>query len=96
MGNTKNVWEMNLLRDTVTLQTIFGHKKNQGKEPTVSWKYLERNVPVYNPISKKCMLCLREKYNILLKPNEATLNSRQEIFAHCRHMQAELIGGPPG
>ena len=78
------------------LTTYFWAQKNAAKEPTVSWKYLERNVPVYNPISKKCMLCIREKFNILLNPQAATLNSRQEIFAHCRHMQFELIGRPPG
>ena len=79
-----------------TLQKFFWKQKNAGKDPIVTWKYLERNVPIYNPISKKCMLCLREKFNILLKPDLATINSRQEKFAHCRHIHAELIGGPPG
>ena len=61
----------------------------------VTWRYVEKNVPVFNPISNKCRLCLREKFNIVLRPNMATLNSRQEIFAHCRHLLPELISGAP-
>ena len=79
-----------------TLQKYFWKQKNNGKNPTVTWKYLEKNVPTYNPVTRKCRLCLREKYNIVLKTELATINSRQEMFGHCRHMQAELIGGPPG
>ena len=30
-----------------------------------------------------------------LAPSLATLNSRQEIFAHCRHLLPELISGAP-
>ena len=40
-------------------------KKNAGRSPEVSWKMLERNVPVFNPITNKCRLCLREKFYIV-------------------------------
>ena len=73
------------------LTTQFWKRKNAGKNPVVTWKYLERNVPTYNPVAKRCKLCLREKFNIVLRPNLASLNSRQEIFGHCRHMEFELI-----
>ena len=62
------------------------------------WRHMwawPRNVPIFNPIANKCRLCLREKFNIVLRPSEATLNSRQEIFAYCRHLQAELISVAP-
>ena len=77
------------------LSKHFWKEKNAGRNPAVSWKFLERNVPIFNPITSKCCLCLREKFNIILKPELATLNSRQEIFAHCRHLLPELISGAP-
>ena len=73
------------------LTTQYWKEKNAGNNPVVSWKYLEKNVPTYNPVTKTCRLCLREKFYIVLRPNLATLNSRQEIFGHCRHMRFELI-----
>ena len=73
------------------LTTHYWKEKNAGNNPVVTWKYLERNVPDYNPVAKTCRLCLREKFNIVLRPSLASLNSRQEIFGHCRHMRFKLI-----
>ena len=77
------------------LSNHYWHEKNAGRDPQVSCKFLEKNVPVFNPITLKCRLCLREKFNIVLKPELAILNSRQEIFAHCRHKQWELLQAAP-
>ena len=78
-----------------SLSTHYWAVKEAGGDPKVEWKILEKNIPIYNPVTKICRLCLREKFNIVLKPHLATLNSRQEIFAHCRHMELRLIGKPP-
>ena len=80
---------------STTLSTHFWTKKDEGEDPTVSWKILETGLPTFDPVSRACKLCLREKFNIVLKPELATLNSRNEIFAHCRHMGSKLIGQPP-
>ena len=89
----------NLLVETVvgstTLSKYFWKETHAGKDPKVTWRFLEKNVPIFNPVTNKCRLCLREKFNIVLKPSVATLNSRQEIFAHCRHLAFELISGAP-
>ena len=77
------------------LSTYYWQEQNAGRNPKVNWKFLGENVPIFNPISNRCRLCLREKYNIVLKPNLASLNSRQEIFAHCRHLQSELLDAAP-
>ena len=83
--------------NSTTLSTYFWKKKKEGKEPTVSWKFLETEVPVFNPVFDTCKLCVREKFNIAFKPELATLNSRGEMFAHCRHKQFQLlIKRPPG
>ena len=80
----------------ITLYTHFWKEKEEGRNPTVEWKILEKNVPLFNPVNGICRLCTREKFNILLNPNQATLNSRQEIFSNCKHKEAKLIGRPPG
>ena len=77
------------------LTNYYWLEKNAGRDPQVTWKFLEKNIPIFNSVTNKCRLCLREKFNIVLKPNLATLNSRQEIFAHCKHIQSELLKAAP-
>ena len=78
-----------------TLSTYFWQQKDLGTDPTVSWKILEKNIPTFNRINNTCRLCLREKFNIVINSTLATLNARNEIFSHCRHMRSKLIGRPP-
>ena len=78
-----------------TLSNYVWQQREAQKQPVVTWKYLERNVPDYNPVTGICKLCTREKFQIVLNPSVATLNQRTEIFASCRHKQSYLIGEPP-
>ena len=80
---------------STSLSKHYWKEEHAGKDPKVTWRFWEKNVPVYNPITRKCRLCLSEKFTIILKPGLASHNSRQEIFAHCRHLQSELISGTP-
>ena len=66
-----------------------------GLNPEVSWQFLEKNIPDFNPITEICKLCTREKYQIILNPKVATLNSRLEVFSHCKHKASYVIGDPP-
>ena len=92
-GHTKSFKEKP--EKSTTLSTHFWKEREKGGEPVVAWKILEKNIPTFNPISGKCQLCLREKFNIVLNPHLGTLNSRQEIFSHCRHKRFMLINKPP-
>ena len=74
-----------------TLSTYFWQQKELGTNPTVSWKILEKNIPTFNPITGICKLCIREKYNIVFRPELATLNLRHEIFSSCRHKEGKLL-----
>ena len=78
-----------------TLSTHFWKQVEAGGDPTVSWKVVEANIPIFNPVTKTCRLYLIDKFNIVLNPHLATLNSRQEMFAHCRHIITKLIGKKP-
>ena len=78
-----------------TLSNFVWEQTDEGKDPKVSWKFLERNLPDFNPITGNCHLCTREKFQIVLNPSVATLNHRTEIFSCCRHRSTFLIGDPP-
>ena len=78
-----------------TLSNYVWEQREKQKTPTISWKYLEKNVPDFNPITGICKLCTREKYQIVFNPSVASLNHRTEIFSHCRHKQSYLLGDPP-
>ena len=56
----------------------------------LDWKILGR-AKSFNPITGKCRLCLLEKYFIMFNPNDASLNSRDEIFVPCKHKKKHLL-----
>jgi len=60
-------------------------------EYSIKWKILKKAQP-YSNITKKCNLCLTEKYIILCKPELATLNKRNELISMCRHQNKFLVG----
>ena len=58
--------------------------KREGVNFDLSWKIVSKS-NAYNPSSKKCCLCLNEKYFIIYKSEMATLNKRHEFFTPCPH-----------
>ena len=77
-------------RHKTTLSDHIWKLKNQGEPHTVSWWVIDRG-KAFNPTTKTCDLCLREKYHIMFNPHTATLNDRREIFATCRHRTKLLL-----
>ena len=80
--------------NSTTLSTHFLKELDAGREPKISWIILQNNIPSFNPVTSKCQLCIREKYHILLSPYSTSLNSRQELFSHCRHIRSKLLKPP--
>ena len=72
------------------LSTHIWELKARGSTYEVSWKVIDRGSP-YTPVTGQCMLCTKEKFYILRKPEMSSLNSRQEVGAHCRHIAMSLI-----
>jgi len=65
--------------------------KDEGKEfEFEKWKILARG-KAYSPSSNCCRLCLKEKYFLMFKPEQGTLNKRNEFYSHCRHMASWLV-----
>ena len=72
------------------------HKlQNEGKRYQLKWSLLDRG-PVYNSITKKCRLCLLEKFYIIFKADTASLNKRSELFNTCRHRNQKILGKSQG
>ena len=64
--------------------------KDRGLNYDVKWKIKARGTK-FNPSTKKCRICLKEKHFILYKTEGATLNSRREIFNTCMHRWTSLL-----
>ena len=60
--------------------------KHKSIAHNVKWKIVDR-ARQYTPMSKTCNLCISEVYHILFNPQNATLNSRNELKGHCRHWE---------
>ncbi|GFS08894.1 hypothetical protein ElyMa_003024200 [Elysia marginata] len=62
--------------------------KDNKKDFKISWKIIEKSA-AYSTKTKKCNLCLSEKYFILAK--KPTLNKRKEILSTCMHTRKYLL-----
>ena len=56
----------------------------------IRWRIV-RHARSYSNVTKKCNLCLWEKYYIICRPNMATLNNRNELVSSCRHAKKFLL-----
>ena len=62
---------------------VWSLKNNGIADPILSWKIIDHAKPYKNG-SKKCNLCLTEKYHIITSPLKL-LNKRSELVSKCRH-----------
>ena len=69
--------------DTELSKEVWEIKKHSGT-PKITWKII-RICRSYNPNSKRCLLCLNDKYEIASYKGESLLNKRTEIINTCRH-----------
>ena len=80
-------------RDQSNKTTLAAHiwkLKDKGVKYTLSWSIIERGAP-FNPSTRRCSLCLKEKFHIIFHPAGASLNERTELFSVCRHRQDMLL-----
>ena len=57
----------------------------------ITWRILKETKTAFNPSTGFCMLCSMEKFLIMFKPEDASLNLRSEFFSHCRHKERHLL-----
>ena len=77
-------------RFATTLSQYIWKLKEKQVQYTINWKILSKAKP-YSPSTKKCFLCLEEKYFIICKPEISTLNKRNELVNKCRHRNKFLL-----
>jgi hypothetical protein len=75
---------------STTLSSHIWALKDKGLTPTVSYKILAKARP-YNPVTKKCNLCLLEKWFIARAEEGTSLNKKTEIGGKCRHRNKWLL-----
>ena len=76
-----------------TKTTLAGHMwrlRDNQEDPDINWEVVCHAAP-FSPITGVCNLCTSEKWQIIFKPESATLNRRQELFNHCRHKEKLLL-----
>ena len=71
-------------KNKTELSKDFCEIKKCSGTPKITWKII-RICRSYNPISKCCLLCLNEKYEIATYKGDNLLNKRNKIINTCRH-----------
>ena len=64
--------------------------KEKKKDFTITWKILAK-ARAYTTLTKRCNLCISEKFFIISKPHMATLNKRNELVSTCRHRRKYIL-----
>jgi len=64
--------------------------KDKNVKYTIKWRKVKQ-AKSYSNVTKKCNLCLWEKYFIICKPEMSTLNNRNELISGCRHSRKFLL-----
>ena len=77
-------------RNSTTLSQHIWSLKDKAIQYSIKWKILAK-AKSFSTASKRCNLCIREKYFIICKPNMASLNTRNELASECRHKKRHLL-----
>jgi hypothetical protein len=88
--NHKQSFNNKALKNATELSKHVWKLKDRGISYIINWKIIGKAKP-YSNISKKCYLCLLEKYHIICNKENATLNQRTELIGHCRHYSKYLL-----
>jgi len=77
-------------RNATELSNFVWQLKEKGRPVNITWKIL-KFAQAYNNNTRRCSLCLYEKYFIICKPSFASLNKRYELVTTCRHSSKCLL-----
>jgi hypothetical protein len=93
-ANHKQSFRNSKLRNSTELSKYIWTLKEKGIGYQLKWKIVAK-AKAYNNISKKCNLCLEEKYYIITHPELASLNQKSGIINSCRHRQKFALANHP-
>lgn len=93
-ANHKQSFRNRKLRNATELSKHIWTLKEKGIEYQLKWKIVSK-AKAYTNVSKKCNLCLEEKYYIITHPEMSSLNQRTGIINSCRHRQKFTLSNHP-
>ena len=76
--------------NSTTLSTHLWDLSDKIIKYEIKWELVNRGAD-FNPSSRKCRLCNKEKYYIIFQPDGTNLNFRSELFNSCCHRKRLLI-----
>ena len=77
-------------RNSTELSKHIWTLKDSNIDYSISWRIIS-SCSSYNASSKRCNLCLKEKFLIICRPDLSTLNKRNELVSSCRHRSKALL-----
>lgn len=77
-------------RTSTELSKYIWELKSSNIQYNIKWRTVLHASP-YSNTTKRCNLCLWEKFFIIYHPTMATLNSRNELVSACRHSNKFLL-----
>lgn len=90
-ANHKASFKTESKRNATELSKHIWDLKDNNLDYAIKWNILCR-ASHYSNSTKRCNLCIAEKFFILCKPRNATLNKRNELVSKCRHKGKFLLG----
>ena len=91
LGNHNKAFNHRRYGRETKLSTHIWELKDRGSAWAIKWRILDRG-NTYNPATKVCNLCSKEKYWIIYHRELASLNSRNEVGTKCMHKRSKMIG----
>ena len=88
--NHKSSFTHQYKQNQTELSKYIWNLKNNNINYKIEWKIMQKSQP-YSNTTKRCNLCLTEKYITTYKPKESSLNKRSEIASSCRHSRSYLL-----
>ena len=89
-GNHQKSFDHERYKSETILSSHIWAIRARGSSYTLAWRILDRGAP-FNHVTKTCMLCCKERFFIIRRPDLASLNSRQEVGNHCLHIASSLL-----
>ena len=77
-------------RSSTELSKYVWDLKNKNQPFNLKWRIKDR-AQSYSNASKRCNLCLTEKFRIITANKSTSLNKRMELVSICRHASKYLL-----
>ena len=90
IANHEQTFRKKDLRYTTELSKHICNLQDENIDYTIKWRVLGKAFP-YSNITKRCNLCILEKWYIICKKDMATLNKKNELVSRCPHANKFLI-----